>query len=304
MSFNRSVQRLELDWYAPGATDYLTFSLRPPFVLKSFDGLDYIPVNPNLLKGPGQIGQSLSDISIDGRTITLTLHLFADTEEIAWTQRELLSARSATVPLNPWKNAFPKLGVLRAWRPGYFDMPLDIDAIVSKGPIFDTVAQGWYMVSISFFCPFPFWRQWLSNSVLLASAGGFVWPINISPFIINSYNVQQEIINPGTVPSPLLIQIFGDITSPRITNLTTGESIEILQQVPPGSYYEINTAYGRKSVYLVDSAGTRTNVINRINLSRANFFQLQPGSNIIKLDSAANASGSAKLGWTQLVAGI
>ena len=96
---------------------------------------------------------------------------------------------------------------------------------------------------------------------------------------MTSNNVVVEVANLGDVDAPVTARLYGDVTTARIRNLTTGEALEITGNIAATEYVEVSTAFGDKRVELVTIAtGERTSVMDRINLAAARLLGAPPGA--------------------------
>jgi hypothetical protein len=79
--------------------------------------------------------------------------------------------------------------------------------------------------------------------------GGFMLPFTV-PFVIGvSYINKFEVDNDGTIPADITFRMFGSahfpITNPRISNITTGEFMQVdISLADETEYIEINTKTG------------------------------------------------------------
>jgi hypothetical protein len=157
---------------------------------------------------------------------------------------------------------------------------------------------------IEWLAPEPYWRAVADIQVLFTGAGGFGFAVTF-PLEMTSNNVQVEIANDGDVDAPVTARLYGDATTTRIRNLTTGEELEITGHIAAGEYVEISTAFGDKRVDLVVIAtGARTAVMDRINLAKPDFWSLRPGLNLVTFEADVNVSGRAELYWRQRQSGF
>jgi phage-related protein len=123
-----------------------------------------------------------------------------------------------------------------------------------------------------------------------------------------TYNVVSTVTNAGTVAAPPMIRIYGDCTTPTITNQTTGATLALTGHILAGDYLEIITDYGLKSITYVTAAGVRSNAMSWLNIAGATvpdmFWSLIPGLNTIGFAAATNISGLARLYWRQRYSGL
>ena len=93
-------------------------------------------------------------------------------------------------------------------------------------------------------------------------------------------NTEQSIINNGEVDTGVVISIhaIGPVTTPKIYNVDTGESMILNVTMVDGDDIVINTIRGQKSI-LMTSGGTTTNIIGNL-ADGSTWFQLIPGDNL------------------------
>lgn len=87
------------------------------------------------------------------------------------------------------------------------------------------------------------------NLVLPSSTGGLVWPVTY-PVTWSGVttNSTGTVTNEGTWDSPPLLTVTGPCPPCRITNLTTGQSLRVLDAVPAGQELVIDVAAGTATV--------------------------------------------------------
>lgn len=157
------------------------------------------------------------------------------------------------------------------------------------------------VTQISLICPDPYWRKSGDNSVIMAGL------IPLFEFIIGIPESGMEfgdikagtitdLWNGGTVESGALFTITakGFCTRPKLTNLRTGQFIEIPALVmSAGDVLEICTERGKKGVWLT-SGGVRQSCIDRC-ADGSEFFRLACGSNPIKYSFGSGGYQSAEI---------
>jgi hypothetical protein len=127
----------------------------------------------------------------------------------------------------------------------------------------------------------------------------------MAPEQVAPLRLAQAVANDGDVDAPVTARLYGDVTTARIRNLTTGEELEITGHIAAGEYVEVSTAFGDKRVELVVIAtGVRTAVMDRINLAKPDFWSLRPGLNLVTFEADVNVSGRAELYWRQRQSGF
>ena len=126
--------------------------------------------------------------------------------------------------------------------------------------------------------------------MLFTGTGGFAFAVEF-PLEMTSNNVEVEIANLGDVDAPITARLYGDVTTARIRNLTTGEVLEITGNIAATEYVEVSTAFGDKRVeQVVIATGVRTSVMDRINLAKPDFWALRPGLNVVTFEADVNVS--------------
>lgn len=100
-------------------------------------------------------------------------------------------------------------------------------------------------------------------------AGGFVG----SAFLTNQ----------GSALAPIFIRIYGPVTDPRITNVTTGQTLALTADILAGQFVELDTA---NRTIMLDGTADRYSY-----LTTPEWWGLQPGANEIRY-SAGFSTGS------------
>lgn len=100
-------------------------------------------------------------------------------------------------------------------------------------------------------------------------------------------NAEQSIINYGDVDTGVMISIHanGPVTTPKIYNVDTGESMILNVTMADGDDIIIDTKKGEKSV-LMTSEGITTNIIGNLQ-NGSIWFQLAPGDNLFTVTAEA-----------------
>lgn len=110
--------------------------------------------------------------------------------------------------------------------------------------------------------------------------------------------------NDGDAPTPVVIEIFGPVQTPKVVNLETGEFIAVKQPLLGNEKMIINTEFGNKSVVIVNDRGEERNAFNYIDLN-STFFELQPGDNWIKFEAEVGAdTATINIKFRKLYTGV
>ncbi|MEF9968668.1 MAG: phage tail family protein, partial [Longicatena sp.] len=153
--------------------------------------------------------------------------------------------------------------------------------------------------NITLKCPFPYWSD-LDNfgKNIAAITPMFTFPLAFINFIegkdkilkqqIMGYNsLSKEVLlnNKGDVPTGVEVHFIakrGDVKNPKITLLSTGEFIEVIQDMKQGDVIVINTNVGHKGI-----TKNGVNIFKEKN-KLSSFFQLEIGDNKISYDAVEN----------------
>lgn len=105
--------------------------------------------------------------------------------------------------------------------------------------------------------------------------------------------------NVGHVPAPIEITIYGPVATPRITNNTTGEFIELKTPLLAGEKMVINTDYGDKTVIIYKADGNQENAFQYLNIDPtpesplgSTFFNLVLGENELQFTASAGSESA------------
>jgi len=137
-------------------------------------------------------------------------------------------------------------------------------------------------------------RTGISIPYLTEPIPGLAIPLDREESIIN---------NDGHVPTPLIIDILGDVTTPRLTLQETGEVLGLIGSIAAGSTVRISTEFGQKRITLIDSAGNESNAFSMLDPARADFFWLRRGANTMRGTFVNNVSGSMSATWRKRYSG-
>lgn len=291
-----------VEWFpATGASVQFTTGATAAFRLFGLEGLMPVSVQPVSVKSPNQPGETAVDVVLPSRVITLSGLIQALTIDEVWTLRSVLSRSLAQQPTRLGE-AYA-LGRLRVTFEGR--QPLEVDAIprsveVQRPNGIKSIAP----FDIEFYSPSPYWKEIADAQIIFTAAGGFGFSV-VFPLSMASNNITVDLDNLGDVDAPIKARLYGDITTGRVMNITTGETLEITGNLPATKYWEISTAFGDKRIDEVTIAtGARVSVMNKLNLALPDFWSLRPGVNTVKFEATVNTSGRAELYWRQRYSGI
>ena len=146
---------------------------------------------------------------------------------------------------------------------------------------------------INLICPNPFFkdeREFSKNMAGKINSITVPFTIPASGMIMSAKVLRQEatIINNGDKDTGLIISFMakGEVSNPKIENLTTGKFLRIVVDLMPGDILTINTNKGNKRIEL-----NGKNISQKMDRS-SSFIDMQVGENILKY--------SADKGYTNL----
>lgn len=263
-----------------------------PFFLNKIEGLGDVEADIQSQKAPGQDGSSLTNVVLAERIMPIEVAILKDLQ----INRQLIS-----------RIFNPKLGegvlvyendIVRR----------EIKAVSEHVPQFpDNRPRTYQIASIDLICHNPYWTTEDKVGQLVVWDGGLEFPLQLPTFFSRRSNTNNNkiLLNDGDVDSPILAVFEGPATSPiRIDNKTTGEFIEVRQNLLAGEKLEINTAFGQKRVTKVLADGSRVNAFHFITLG-STFFQLVRGNNLISyLISGDYETAGVTITWRDRHLGI
>ncbi|MED4017002.1 phage tail family protein [Sutcliffiella cohnii] len=271
----------------------LTFSHKPPLLLKSIDGTGSTEVSVQMQKSPYQDGQSYVDSLLEPRVIPITAEIKSkDVYKLRSTISKVLN---------------PKLGVGTLTYFRGTDVK-EIPFVVEQPPSFpsgtDNKGRTFQLVLFTLICPNPYWLDIDQiTEPLIAWIGEFKFPLSL-PTTMGRKGDSVTMINKGDVPTPVFITFNGPSDSPVVINHTTGEFIKINRQLGDGEKIEINTQFGNKKVEIVRQNGERINAFNWIDLD-STFFQLQVGANELEYTALSGTiNANVQVSWKNRYIGL
>lgn len=105
---------------------------------------------------------------------------------------------------------------------------------------------------------------------------------------LTSYSSSGTITNSGDIGTYPTITVFGPVTSPRITNSTTGEYIELTSINLPTGTDTLSINYDQDSISITQAG---VSVLNRLT-SGSTLFKIRPGANTLALTGATVGTGA------------
>lgn len=277
--------------------EYVTFdSTGESYRLISLDGTGGAEADVQTQKAPFQDGATYVDSSMNTRPIALEFVLRNRDPAALAGMRRLVS-----------RVFNPKLGV-GTLRYEFDGFAKELEAAPESSPFFPmgdgNRLPGIQRATVDLLAPNPYWTDPQTQSrPLTAFVEAFTFPFEFG-VMFGSEGDHVTIDNKGDVDAPVLIQIHGPVTNPRIENATTGEFIVVNRAFSAGETLEIDTDPQHKRVEAVQSDGTRINVFNWLDLD-STFWKLIPGENEIKYSAYAGTSeGTVTISYKNHYVGI
>lgn len=253
--------------------EVLTLSQNPNYAVKSIDGIDPPDAVINTARNANADGSVFNSAYVDNRTITITLAINQPTEANRIALYKYFKSKypvaiyfkndSRDVVINGYVQSIPI---------GYFE----------KKEIFQ----------VTIFCPEPFFEgvEREAASSLTAEAL-FEFPFDISiPIPFSEQNGDREtlVMNEGDVETGALFKIhaIGNVVNPAIVNVDTNERFAFNITLQQGDEIILNTVKKQKSVKLIRSNGTVSNLLPDV-AAGATWFELKPFENIFTMTASS-----------------
>lgn len=259
------------------------------------DGTGMPPIEYLTQRGPYQDGETLINVHLRPRIIEILLRFDACNRDDYWRNR--LDILTHISPRRQALNTLVTGSLRQVTSTAEFR---DIDCLVQEGPSFRPHDRGvwdeWAFTDIVRFIAFnPLYYNPAQQSLAYGPlTGQLVFPITF-PISFTSNQVQSNVTYLGNWPEFPIIEITGPITRPVITNITTGEVIDLNMEILTGETVTIDLTYGQKTVTRNDG----TNLIGFVTSdSDLTSFHLEPhpgatnGVNLIDITSNGGGGGT------------
>lgn len=119
-----------------------------------------------------------------------------------------------------------------------------------------------------------------------AAVHSFTYPVVYGATLLD---VQQAAINGGDLPVfPIGMTVYGPVTDPKITNVTTGEYIEFASTTLSSGSNVLSIAYDKDSISItLDGVNYLSKITND-----STYFKLRPGANVLQLSGSSVGAGA------------
>lgn len=231
-----------------------SFDTKDRFLMTE-SGMGLPPIKYITKKGPFQHGETVVDFRLQPRTIQLQLRQNSCSRADYWTNRSLLL--NAIKPNNYSGNSFHS-GVLRK----IFDdgSIRDLNVCIEAGPIFEARSldkwDEWgFTETLRFIAHDPVFynpvRKGISWESITSSSSQVHWQLPFSfpmQFGETAYGQYHSIEYEGTWISYPIIVLTGPQNGTIITNISTGETIDLEYNIAAGRVVTIDLEPGNKTV--------------------------------------------------------
>lgn len=245
----------------------IVLSHRSPFLLSKIDGLGDVEANVQMRKSPFQDGSTHIDTLLETRFLSLQVSIFGKGREDVSALREQLA-----------RVFNPKLSGTLIYENGR--VKREIKAVTEHVPKYPSDDRGliYQVALINLVCPDPYWQDIDPTITKMEDfVSNFHFPISF-PVIFSLRGDKRKFENVGDAPTPIRVTFRGDSVNPRITNLTTGEFIQVNRTIPAGFSLVITSGFNDKAVRIVGPDGVSISAMGYIDLN-SSFFCLQVGEN-------------------------
>jgi hypothetical protein len=243
-----------------------------PFFLRDVDGLSGLSNDLYASAGAGQDGTTLTAMRIQPRIITVDGVIVHDDAAARETLLRIVN---------------PKMPGRLTYSDGR--MTKMIDCVVQKAPVISRDRP--QLFQMEFYCPFPFWRDTESTSVIIAQ-----WiPMLEFPLVSEtdigfefgqrSPSLIVDVDNQSTVAIGIRAQFraLSAVSNPSLTNITTGETLKLLIDMQAGDVLDVTTTYMQKKAVMIRNH-VESNAFRYVS-EDSDWLTLPPGINQIRYNA-------------------
>lgn len=275
------------------------FSLTPPYIIGTVSGTGGAETTILSSAVPGLPGAYLQGVRAESRVISFFINVSGSG------RKDMYENRFALVKLLTPRETPGTLYYTNDYK------TLRIAAIPQTTPGFSERLENYNRAELSFWCPSPYFEELTEKTGQMAFLNeGFTFPFSFgvkgaAGYGVSFASVQKEVVlhNAGSVPTPIEVSIKGPANQPAIVNLTTGERVGLSHTLLEGETLQINTKKGEKKVLIQKTSGEE-DAFHYID-PQSVFFELQPGDNLLKYESADETEPTQILvRYRELYAGV
>lgn len=271
-----------------------------PYVLAKLGGLGLPELEIESIRGAYQQGETSVSCRRQKRTLSLTMHIVADSRAELYRRRmELLNVLSPDKALRGNERA----QLLYENDHGrYMTWAIPDGGLNAEGRALDAQPN----VKLNFRCESPYWYAANPASVTFDNAGtGFSMPFRF-PVDFGRRDYLRDANNRGQVSVPVEIAVSCKGEVPRLFNRTTGKTIAMSAAVPEGCTLLLNTDPARLDARILDVQGNETGAFGKLSLDTPLAdFTLRPGLNELVYEAGgASAQSEITVTWRPAYEGV
>lgn len=246
-----------------------------PFHLSKWEGLGEVESDIQMSRSPFQHGSSFIGSQLQPRYMTIEMTIRGNTEAEVTERRRKVS--SIFNPMNG-------LGILE-----YIDVTgvKTIKAVAESLPFYPDGQSNrgvtFQKAIINLVAPNPLWQD---SEPTIVSLEDYVESFHFPFSFPTSFALRGDtgtIENIGHAPAPIKITFLGEAINPKITKVSTGETLRIRRTIPEGYSLVITTDFDNQSAQIIEPNGNIINAMGYLDLSEGwSFFNLDVGINELK----------------------
>jgi len=271
--------------------------IEPTYVLTDTWNVSDTPVENQTSQSPYLDGLDLLDTIYSPKPMSLQFCVKASTKlDIRVLQRALLATFS------------PRLG--QGWL--YWTQEdgtvyrIQCTADSPGCPVFGTKkerGETWHVITLNLIAYDPFWYSGEPHLEFLGSVGASMFPFGF-PFSVRPLTYQKSYTNLGDVDTPVILTVYGNVTNPTITNLSTGELIKINNVVASGELFVVDTLPRKISYVKYSTGGVASNGFQYRDSSSVPWM-MKPGENSIAFTCTTSGSDAkCSIQWSDKFTGV
>ena len=284
---------MKLTWTSPGGTSVEFSKDNPTYkLLKNYDGFTTADLTYRTTSAPYQQGSTLLTTQFNARKLTFNVMVTAPS---------LTDVQQAVLNLIRLFNPLAGNGILAFT---YEDGTVYYLSCSGRTTT-DTGSRGlsYQIVKFDMTAHDPFWYT-SYKAASLGTSNTITFSMTF-PFTLPSNTATSLVYNAGDIDAAATIIITGDVTNPKILNVTTNEFFKFTLNMDAGDILTITTGFGNKTItYFDSSAGTTVNGFQYLNADSV-FWELIPGYNSLTFTSdAVDAATRVTLSWRDRYSGV
>lgn len=260
------------------------------FELQAIEGLADMPgVRAGDLVVAGRDGSRGGTDYLESRTITVTVVVFGDTE--AEFRANVAALRAAFQPTRAATKLLRfKIGGLADDEIARVECRVRAASMPIVSDWFNGVAEA--VVQLVAPDPLVYGDTLHSETTTLPTTeGGLEFPVEF-PITFGAVSTGGRIVaeNAGTWETGALIRLDGPATTPRVENVTTGQTIELDMTIVDGDFVVIDTA---ARTIMLNGTSSRYSTLT----ADSEWFMLQPGDNELTFRAPVSSAATMTVAW-------